>query len=38
LAVNLAEFRNCLVGYTVYSLPPYYGLLTALVVLNGAAR
>jgi len=35
---NLAGFRNCLAEYTVHSLSPYYGLLTALVLLNSVAR
>jgi len=34
----LARFRNCLAEYTVHSLSPCYGLLTALVMLNSAAR
>jgi len=38
LAVNLAGFRNCLAAYTVHSLSPCYGLLTALVLLNSVAR
>jgi len=29
LAVNLTGFRNCLAKYTVNSLSPCYGLLTA---------
>jgi len=37
LAVNLAGFRNCLTEYTVHSLSPCYGLLTALVLLNSVA-
>jgi len=35
---NLAGFRNGLAEYTVHSLSPCYGLLTALVLLNSAAR
>jgi len=38
LASNLEGFRNCLAEYTVHSLSPCYGLLTALVLLNGIAR
>jgi len=38
LAVNLAGFRNCLAEYIVHSLSPCYGLLTAFVLLNSAAR
>jgi len=38
LAVNFAGFRNCLAEYTVPSLSPCYGLLTALVLLNSVAR
>jgi len=38
LAVNLAGFRNCLADYTVPSLLPCYGLLTALVLLNSVVR
>ena len=38
LAVNSAGFRNCLAQYTVHSLSPCYGLLTALVLLNSVAR
>ena len=34
---NLAGFRNCLAAYTVHSLSPCYGLLTALVLLNSVA-
>jgi len=36
--VNLAGFRNCFAEYTVPSLSPYYGLRTALVLLNSVAR
>jgi len=36
--VNLKGFRDCLAGYTVHSLLPYYDLRTAFVVLNSAAR
>jgi len=35
---NLAGFRNCLAEYTVHSLSPCYGLLTALVLLNSVVR
>jgi len=35
---NLAGFRDCLAEYIVHSRSPYYGLLTALVVLNSVAR
>jgi len=38
LAVNLTGFRDCLAEYTVHSLSPCYGLLTAFVSLNSAAR
>jgi len=38
LAVNLAGFRYCLAEYTVHSLSPCYGLLTAFALLNSAAR
>jgi len=38
LAINLAGFRNCLAEYTVLSLSPCYGLLTALVLLNSVVR
>jgi len=34
---NLAGFHNCLAEYTVHSLSPCYGLLTALVLLNSVA-
>jgi len=34
----LAGFRNCLAEYTVHSLLPCYGLLTALVLLNSVTR
>jgi len=34
----LVGFRNCLAEYTVHSLSPYCGLLTALVLLNSVAR
>jgi len=37
-AVNLAGFRDCLAEYTVHSLSPCYGLLTAFVLLNSVAR
>jgi len=36
--VNLAGFRNCLAEYTVHSLSPCCGLLTALALLNSVAR
>jgi len=36
--VNLVRLRNCLAAYTVHSLSPCYGLLTALVLLNSVAR
>jgi len=36
--VNLKKIRDCLAGYPVHSLLPCYGLLTALVLLNSAAR
>ena len=35
---NLAGFRNCLAKYTVHNLSPFYGLLTALVLLYSVAR
>jgi len=38
LVVSLKRFRDCWTGYTVNSLLPCYGLLTALVVLNSVAR
>jgi len=38
VAVNLVGFRNRLAEYTVHSLSPCYGLLTALVLLNSVAR
>jgi len=34
----LAGFSNCLAEYTVHSLSPRYGLLTALALLNSVAR
>jgi len=33
----LSRFRNCLAEYTVHSLSPCYGLLTALELLNSVA-
>jgi len=36
--VNLAEYSQCLAEYTLHSLSPCYGLLTALVLLNSVAR
>jgi len=35
---NLAGFRNCLAEFTVHSLSPCNGLLTALALLNSVAR
>jgi len=34
----LEGFGNCLAEYTVHSLSPCYGLLTALGLLNSVAR
>ena len=36
--MNFAGFRNCLAEYTVQSLSPCYGLITALVLLNSVAK
>jgi len=36
--MNLAGFRNCLAEYTVHSLSPCYGLLTAFALLSSVAR
>ena len=36
--MNLSGFRKCLAEYTVHSLSPCYGLLTALGLLNSVAR
>ena len=34
----MSGFRNCLAKYTVHSLSPCYGSLTAVVLLNSVAR
>jgi len=36
--MHVKGFRHCLAEYTVHSLSPCYGLLTALMVLSSVAR